>query len=161
MNIVYSKNKLQGTSCYKSVIFLEWCMTHCPIKWVCPTPIFSWVVDKVHRQVVKLYFPKYIDKVVIIEIKQTCHTVWLHWEDIVIQFGYTGWIFQYVFICFKNIFGFRHCLDWRNGALEMVCRDNHPPFFVMWPKVHFRVMSSKSTTSQLVSHVLTYTCAPQ
>ena len=30
----------------------------------------------------KLYFPKYIDKVVIIEIKQTCHTVWLHWEDI-------------------------------------------------------------------------------
>ena len=25
--------------------------------------------------VVKLYFPKYIDKVVIIEIKQTCHTV--------------------------------------------------------------------------------------
>ena len=34
------------------------------------------------RQVVKLYFPKYIDKVVIIEIKQTCHTVWLHYEDI-------------------------------------------------------------------------------
>jgi hypothetical protein len=31
---------------------------------------------------VKLYFPKYIDKVVLIEIKQTCHTVWLHWEDI-------------------------------------------------------------------------------
>ena len=27
----------------------------------------------------------------------------------------------------------------------MVCRDNHPPFFcVMWPKVHFRVMSSTS-----------------
>jgi hypothetical protein len=35
---------------------------------------------------VKLYFPKYIDKVVIIEIKQTCHTVWLHWEDISICF---------------------------------------------------------------------------
>ena len=30
----------------------------------------------------KLYFPKYIDKVVIIEIKQTYHTVWLHWGDI-------------------------------------------------------------------------------
>ena len=40
----------------------------------------------------KLYFPKYIDKVVIIEIKQT-----------VIQFGYTGRIFQYVFICLKKI----------------------------------------------------------
>jgi hypothetical protein len=26
----------------------------------------------------------------------------------------------------------------------MVCRDNHPPLFVMWPKVHFRVMSSTS-----------------
>ena len=38
------------------------------------------------RQVVKLYFPKYIDKVVIIEIKQTCHTVWLHWKDISICF---------------------------------------------------------------------------
>ena len=39
------------------------------------------------RQVVKLYFPKmYIDKVVIIEIKQTCHTIWLHWEDISICF---------------------------------------------------------------------------
>jgi hypothetical protein len=39
---------------------------------------------------VKLYFPnlpEYIDKVVIIEIKQTCHTVWLHWEDISICFG--------------------------------------------------------------------------
>jgi hypothetical protein len=35
---------------------------------------------------VKLYFPKYIDKVVIIEIKQTCHTVWLHWENISICF---------------------------------------------------------------------------
>jgi hypothetical protein len=34
------------------------------------------------RQVLKLYFPKYIDKVVIIEIKQTCHTVRLHYEDI-------------------------------------------------------------------------------
>ena len=34
----------------------------------------------------KLYFPKYIDKVVIIEIKQTCHTVWLQWEDISICF---------------------------------------------------------------------------
>jgi hypothetical protein len=59
------------------------------------------------------HFPKYIDKVVIIEIKQ----------------GYFN-MFLFVFICFKNIFGFRHCLDWRNGALEMVCRDN-PPFFVM------------------------------
>jgi hypothetical protein len=42
-------------------------------------------------QVVKLNFPKYIDKVVIIKIKQT-----------VIQFGYTGRIFQYVFICLKK-----------------------------------------------------------
>ena len=66
-------------------------------------------------QVVKLYFPKYIDKVVIIEKTDVS----------VIQFGYTMKIFQYVFICFKNIFGFRHCLDLRNGALEMVCRDNH------------------------------------
>jgi hypothetical protein len=41
------------------------------------------------------------------------------------KIGYTMRIFQYVFICFKNIFGFRHCLDWRNGTLEMVCRDNH------------------------------------
>jgi hypothetical protein len=68
------------------------------------------------------HFPKYIDKVVIIEIKQTWHTVW---------------IFQYVFICFKNIFGFRHCLDWRNGALEMVCRDNPPPFFCNVTKITF------------------------
>ena len=34
----------------------------------------------------KNHFTKYIDKVVIIEIKQTCHTVWLHWEDISICF---------------------------------------------------------------------------
>ena len=52
-------------------------------------------------------------------------------------------IFQYVFNCFKNIFGFRHCLDWRNGALEMVCRDNHPPLFLC-NVIHFRVMSSTS-----------------
>jgi hypothetical protein len=32
----------------------------------------------------------YIDKVVIIEIKQTCHTVWLHWEDISICFYLLG-----------------------------------------------------------------------
>ena len=38
INIFYSKKKLQGTRCHKSVIFLEWCMTHCPIKLVCPTP---------------------------------------------------------------------------------------------------------------------------
>ena len=30
--------------------------------------------------------PPCIDKVVIIEIKQTCHTVWLHYEDISICF---------------------------------------------------------------------------
>ena len=41
---------------------------------------------------------------------------------------------------------FLFCSDWRNGALEMVCRDNPPPpfFFAMWPNVHFRVMSSTS-----------------
>jgi hypothetical protein len=49
INSFYSKKKLQGTRCHKSVIFLEWCMTHCPIKWVCSTPSFSWVIDRVHR----------------------------------------------------------------------------------------------------------------
>ena len=73
----------------------------------------------------KLYFPKakYIDKVVIIEIKQTYHTVWLHYEDISICF--------YLFVL-KTFYGFRHCLDWRNGALEMVCRDNHLHICTLW-----------------------------
>jgi hypothetical protein len=34
---------------HKSVIFLEWCTTRCPIKRVCSTPSFSWVIDRVHR----------------------------------------------------------------------------------------------------------------
>ena len=66
------------------------------------------------RQVVKWYFPKYIDKVVIIEIKQTCHTV-------LVTLG--GYFNMFLFVL-KTFSG------WRNGALEMVCRDNTPPFFL-------------------------------
>jgi hypothetical protein len=83
--------------------------------------------------------------------------MYLHWQgsnywdktDVSYSLVTLGGYFN-VFICFKNIFGFRHCLYWRNGALEMVCRDNHTPpfFFVMWPKVHFRVMSSTSKITE-------------
>jgi hypothetical protein len=66
---------------------------------------------------VKLYFPKYIDKVVIIEIKQTCHTVWLHWEHIVIQFGYTGRILSYNLV---TLGGYCHTvwLHWEDIVIQ-------------------------------------------
>jgi hypothetical protein len=47
INIFYSKKKLQGTRCHKSVIFLEWCMTHCPIKYIILQPLID-VKDCTH-----------------------------------------------------------------------------------------------------------------
>ena len=60
----------------------------------------------------------------------------------VIQFGYIERKGLYVFIHLKSILGFRHCLFCRNEALEMICRDNPSPFFVMWPKEYFHRLSS-------------------